>query len=203
MTGAGAATLADAGAAATMMAGADTGTAGDAANAGGGGGGVGVAGLVMEATAAFDAAASLDAAAILLRSCRFFASSAARSAAALALLACASWSSVDLPVTTPLDKVSLSGVVAPGFLSSTLACNLPLTSRLEGVTCVTGARPASLRRNSLKSLLCATMIWRASAGAVALAWASVGSMTIAPAFMRFTLSPMKASGLVRSMATSI
>ena len=201
MAGAGAATLADACAAATVMAGADTGTAGDAANAGGGG--VGVAGLVMEATAAFDAAASLDAAAILLRSCRFFASSAARSAAALALLACASWSSVDLPVTTPLDKVSLSGVVAPGFLSSTLACNLPLTSRLEGVTCVTGARPASLRRNSLKSLLCATMIWRASAGAVALAWASVGSMTIAPAFMRFTLSPMKASGLVRSMATSI
>ena len=88
-------------------------------------------------------------------------------------------------------------------MSSTLACNFPLTSRLDGATCVAGAAPASLRLNSLKLLLCATMIRLASAGAVVVDCASVGSVTIAPALMRFTLSPMNASGLARNMATSI
>ncbi len=47
------------------------------------------------------------------------------------------------------------------------------------------------------------MIWRASLAGTALAAASAGMSSTAPALMRLTLFPMKALGLERSMATSI
>ena len=97
----------------------------------------------------------------------------------------------------------MSGVAAAGALSSTLAWTWPAALRSAPATWVVGAPSASLRRNSLKSLLWATMVRVASPAGMYSAWSPAGTSSTAPALRRLTLPPMKASGLLRSSATSI
>ena len=168
---------------------------------------LGAAVLPALASAAVPAAAlpaGAEAALSLFSSSMFLANSCARAAASLACLRWASCSSVDfLPCSAPLDRVSLSGVALPVRLSSVRVCTVPVAERSAAACCVTGAAPASLRRNSLKSRLCSAMIWRASVLDVVCASSVLGSCKTAPALMRWTLPWMKASGLPRIMATSI
>ena len=132
------------------------------------------------------------------------ASSATRVAASFAWRSCAILSSaVPTAGAAPLDRVSLSCAGAAGFCSCTSACTWPAASRLPVSTAVAGTRPARRRRNSSKSRLWAAMICRASPEETLAAADSCGRSITAPALMRFTLSPMKALGLARSMATSI
>jgi len=65
-----------------------------------------------------------------------------------------------------LDKVSLSGVGAAAFFSSTWGCTLPLLLRSASASELAGALAARRRRYSLKSRLWAEMIWRASSAEV-------------------------------------
>jgi len=76
----------------------------------------------------------------------FFESAATRSVVSLACRDSAICASADLPFTPPLDKVSLSGDVATGFFSSTLAWRLPEALRSASATCLAGAAPASFLR---------------------------------------------------------
>ena len=140
---------------------------------------------------------------MLPRSLIFFDNSAARLAASLATCSLAIFSSAALDCAVPLERVNLSGVVAAGFLSSTLACSAPLTLRSAAATGTAGAFAASLPRKSLKSRLCAITVVDASAGVMARAWSSPGIVRTAPAFKRFRFSLANASGLARSSATSI
>ena len=164
----------------------------------------GTAGSLAALVAGLAAPGAADAALSLLSSLMFLDSSSARAAASLACLRWASCSSVDfLPWTAPLDSVSLSGAVLLARWSSTWVCTLPVAARPEAATSAVGAEPASLRRNSLKSRLCAARILRASPFGVALASAEPGNCRTAPALRRLTLPWIKASGLARSRATSI
>ena len=157
------------------------------------------------------AAAVVAAPAILLRSLMFFANSAARAESSLAWRSLAIFSKFSLEVAAalssdfkpPLDSVSLSGVTTAAFLSSTLASILPVTTRSVAFEAMAGAFSASLRLKLLKSLLCATMFWRASPADMAAASASVGKSKTVPAFKRLMLLPIKACGLPRSKATNI
>ena len=79
----------------------------------------GAAGLTDDATGAVETA--LDAAPSLLSSFIFFDISAARLAASLAVRSLADLSSAVSALTVPFVKVSLSGIAAVPFLSSTLA----------------------------------------------------------------------------------
>ena len=198
-TGAGAEAGSEAASAGTATsAGALAGDTGADAGVSGAAGAVGVAGtagactatpagaLAPPAGAALPAAA--DAAPSLFRSVMFLDSSAIRVAASLACLSLASWSSAAFwPFTEPLDSVSLSGAVVAGFLSSTRVCTVPDAERSAAATAVVGAAPASLRRNSLKSLAWAARIWRASGAGVACAATSSGICSTAPALRRLTL----------------
>ena len=142
----------------------------------------------------------------LFRSAMFLDNSAMRLAAALASLSLAIFSSLaeaGLPRTWPLERVSLSGAAPAGVRSSTLACTLPPAWRSAPSICVAGALPASFRRKALKSLLWARMVWLASLAEIALAACAPGISSRAPDLTRLTLPPMKASGLLRSSATSI
>ena len=133
----------------------------------------------------------------------FLLSSATRVEASFAARSRATFSSLALAWTLPLDSVSLSGVAATGFFSSTEACSRPLACRWAASIRLAGTPSASLRRNSLKSRLCATTVWLASAAEIALAWSAPGISRTAPALSRLTLPPPNASGLARSIATSI
>ncbi len=139
----------------------------------------------------------------LLSSLMFLDNSAARAAASLAPRSLANRSSADLSWIAPFDSVSLSGAVVAGFLSSTFVCTLPLAFRSTATTCALGAMPASFLRKSLKSLLCATMIWFASSAELALACSAEGTFMTEPALTRLILPPTNASGLLRNSATSI
>jgi hypothetical protein len=163
------------------------------------GAGVAVAGAAPALGAL--AAPALGALAALLRACsclRFLSSSATRLASSCA----ARW--LAIVSAAPLDSVSLSGAEAVGFFSSTWACTLPPDWRAEVVAAGAAGRPsASRRRNSLKSRLCATRVCVASDGETASACSCEGRFRTAPERNRLTLAPAKASGLDRSMATSI
>ena len=149
-------------------------------------------------------AAEPEALASLLRSLMFLDSSSTRADVSLACLRVASASGVALvPLTAPLERVSLSGEVLVVFCSCTCVCTRPLSLRPALVVSAVGAAAASLWRKALKSRLCAAMVWRASAAGVAAAWLALGRSSTAPALSRLTLPPMNASGLARSMATSI
>ena len=114
--------------------------------------------------------AGLAAVPSLFKSVMFFDSSAMRVAASLVCLSLTTSSSaVFWPFTEPLDRVSLSGAAVAGFFSSTCVCTVPAAERCAAATCVAGATPASLRRNSLKSRACAVSIWRACGAGVACA----------------------------------
>ncbi len=184
----------------------DAGAAADAAVAGVAGS---APGLVTATPAALAAAAAPVAApagapASLFRSLIFLDSSATRSEAALAWRSLAIWSSAaGLPCTAPLDRVSLSGVAVVGARSSTLACTLPPACRLALPTWVVGTPSASFRRNSLKSLACATTVREASPAEMAPASSAPGRSSTAPDLSRLILPPMNASGLLLSKATSI
>ncbi len=134
----------------------------------------------------------------------FLLSSATRVAESLAARSRAIFSSLALAWTLPLDSVSLSGVAALGFFSSTVAWTLPLAWRWAPLSILLAGTPsASLRRNSLKSRLCATTVCLASDAGIAPASAAAGTSSTVPALSRLMLPPEKASGLARSMATSI
>ena len=60
--------------------------------------------------------------------------------------------------------MSLSGKAAEGFFSSTFASTLPLATRSEDLGAAVATPCARRRRNSLKSRLCATMVWGAPPG---------------------------------------
>lgn len=209
---------AEAGLAALAGAAADAGLAAEAAATGAAAGAAGAAadaGLTALAAPTGSAIAGLAALAPPVtgalavprrfRSAMFLFSSATREAASLAARSRAILSSTAgaLPCTAPLDRVSLSGVAAPGFFSSTLAWTLPDAWRSEVGVRDVGTPSASLRRNSLKSRLWATTVWRASSADTAVASSPVGTSSTEPALSLFTLPPMNASGLARSMATSI
>lgn len=163
-----------------------------------------VAALAAAAGAPEPADTGAEAVPSLFRSEMFFDSSAMRAEAALACLSFATCSSAAFcPCTAPFDSVSLSGAAVAGLRSSTWVWTLPLAERSAAATSADGAAPAKRRRKSLKSRLCAAMIWRASPGGVARAWVSSGNCSTAPDFSRFTLPRMKASGLDRIIATSI
>ena len=82
----------------------------------------------------------------LLRSLMFLLSSVTRVAVSWAARSLAILSSADLPWTAPLDNVSLSGVGATAFFSSTWAVTLPETSRSGAPTPVAGRLRAGHRR---------------------------------------------------------
>ena len=103
----------------------------------------------------------------------------------------------------PLDSVNLSGALVPGFLSSTLACTLPLDWRSGAAIWADGAMPASFLRKSLKSLLWAITVRVASLVLIACACSGVGTFSSAPLLIRLILLLMNASGLARNSATSI
>ncbi len=195
---AGAGTAGVAGAAASGEAGAAAGALGAAGVAATGAAGAGAAGAATGAGAGV-AAAALAA----FRSAMFLASSAARSLASLSARSLAILASSALLVTDPLERVSLSGLVLAGFLSSTLACTVPLALRSAAATGATGVLLAMLRRRALKSLLWATNTLVASAAESALACSAEGTSSTAPLRSRFTSSLTNAAGLARSMATSI
>ena len=153
--------------------------------------------------AAVDVAAALDAVPSFPRSLMFLAISAARSALSLALRSFASLSSAVTFSMAAFDKVNLSGAAAMDFFSSTRASIAPAASRSVTINGVSGAASASFRRNSLKSLLCATINCAAWAAGVLAACSAVGILRMLPALIRLTLSPMNDAGLVRNSATSI
>ena len=155
------------------------------------------------AAAAPGAAVVAPEAVSLSRSAMFLLSSATRVAASLAERSRAIFSALALACTLPLDKVSLSGVPAVGFFSSTVACTLPVACRWSPSILLAGTPSASLRRNSLKSRLCATTVCVASVAGTAPASVEPGTSSTAPALRRLTLPPENASGLARSIATSI
>ena len=112
-------------------------------------------------------------------------------------------SSVALPFSAPLDKVSLSGATDAGARSSTFACTFPPVWRLALSTCVIGAPDASFCLKSLKSLACATTVREASALVTKAASSDDGMSRTAPALKRLMFEPTNASGLLLSNATSI
>ena len=140
---------------------------------------------------------------LLISAARVVASLACRSFAITSSLSPLAADAPPAAATAPLDSVNLSGAAAAGLRSSTLACTLPLAARLADGAAAVGAPSARRLRKSLKSLLCAVMTWRASPSFTALAWSAVGSSSTAPDLRRFRLLLINASGLARSMATSI
>ena len=107
------------------------------------------------------AVAAAEAAPSLFRSLMFFDKAATRDAESLACRAVAICCSVDvagLPAIASLESVNLSGTVLAGARSSTLACSFPLACRSALVRAAVGTLLARLRRNALKSALCATMV---------------------------------------------
>ena len=160
-------------------------------------------GLGLDATTAAAAGTTALAPPSFFKSLMFLAISVARTAASLSARSLAIFASPVLVWTDPLDSVSLSGVTAVVFLSSTLASMAPLVLRAGAATAATGALVARLRRNSLKSLLCAITVWVATAAESAWACSVLGTSSTAPERMRLMLLLTKASGLARSKATNI
>lgn len=175
--------------------------AGGVAGAAGGATGAVAAGAAGAAGAAAGAGAgvpSLESSSMLRES------SATRVDASLACRSLAIFSSPAVCAgVAPLDRVSLSAAGAAGVASFTSVCTRPAAWRSATPTSACGAAPASRRRNSLKSRLCAVMVCRASSGPTAPACSAVGRSTTAPALIRLTFPPMNAPGLDRSIATSI
>jgi len=167
--------------------------------------GTGTPGLpALAAVAAAPAAGAAPGLPSLLSSAMFLFNSATRVALSCAARCCAILSSApDLPAAPPLDSVSLSGALAVGFFSSTCAVILPADWRSAGAAFDVGTFSATRRRNSLKSRLCATSVCLASSGGTSAASCSVGSCKTEPLRTRLMLPPMNASGLARSIATSI
>ena len=131
-------------------------------------------------------------------------SSATRVEASLAWRSLAIFSSLAVCAgVAPLDSVSLSAAGAAGAASFTSVCTRPAAWRSATPTSASGAAPARRLRKSLKSRLCAVIVWRASLALIVPACSAVGRSTTAPALIRLTLPPMNAFGLERSMATSI
>lgn len=94
----------------------------------------------------------------LFRSEMFLDNSATRVALSLACFSLARASSLALAATEPLLRVSLSGAAALALGSVTLAWTLPPAARLGASATAVGAPEARRRRNSLKSLDCATIV---------------------------------------------
>lgn len=201
---AGADAAAEAGAeAAGAVTGAETGLAGADAAAGAAViVGADAAGLATDAAAA-TGAAGVVAAPSFFRSEMFLFSSAERAAASLSVRSLAILASSVLGWTPPLLSVNLSGVGAAVFLSSTLVSTDPLALRVASAGAAAGAWLARLRRNSLKSLLCASTVWVASPAEMDVACSLLGMSITEPARMRLMLLLMKESGLLRNRATSI
>jgi hypothetical protein len=134
----------------------------------------------------------------------FLDNSATRAALSLACFSFAMASSLAFAATVPLLKVNLSGALACALGSLTFACTLPLAARLGAAAAAVGAAEAKRRRNSLKSLAWATMVWRAWAESFVGAELAAACMSsTAPDLSRLTLPSTNASGLARSIATSI
>ena len=153
-----------------------TGKAAVAAEAVGTGGltaaGAGTGTVITDAEAAPRAllAAVEEAMPSLFKSLIFFDNSATRDADSLACRVeaiCCSAEVADFAVVAPLESVSLSGTALAGARSSTFASTLPLAWRSALATVVVEIPLANLRRNALKSALCATIVWLACSAVTA------------------------------------